>query len=61
MRNLVQLAVDAAKQRKVVLPFRPDHGFLQAFEKQYRFYPGYSLLGRMQGLASLKGLVLGLS
>ena len=61
MRNLVQLAVDSAKQRKVVLPFRPDHGFLQAFEKQHRFYPGYSLLGRMQGLASLKGLVLGLS
>ena len=39
---------------------RPDHGFL--FEPEYgsRSYPGYSLIGRLKGLAELRGLEQGL-
>lgn len=61
MPSLMRTAISIAKTRKVKLPLRPDHGFLHAFEQHKKVYPGYSLLGRMQGLSALKGLALGLT
>lgn len=43
------------------LPMRPDHGHLFSAEQgKEGIYPGYSLFGRMRGLAELRGMELGI-
>lgn len=44
------------------LTFRPDHGhvMMQDLEQERAFLPGYSGIGRMRGLAELRGLMVGL-
>ena len=57
MERLLRLML----QRKTSLSMRPDHGFLHDFEGQGEQYPGYSLIGRLKGLAELRGLEQGIA
>ena len=43
------------------IPFRPDHGHELLDDASRNTHPGYPLIGRMRGLAELRGVIAGLS
>jgi len=43
-----------------VIPFRPDHGHVLLSDAGRPTHPGYTLVGRLRGLAELRGVIAGL-
>ena len=66
MFSLVKATLEEEEKRRVnkrfdtEIPMRPDHGHQMLDDLNKNINPGYSAIGRLKGLAELRGLSLGI-